>query len=317
MICCNASLLCVWLSVALLASQPARVWADAPPMSSMLTPAEELVRLLPAPAEVTPWEYIADRTAVALQPEELAEVYGQRAGFYRDWKVLSAVSGHYRYSGVQAAMTIAILDSPRDAVLLYTHSRQAGESVSKVSALAVGQDAGWYAWDGKLYGFTVRDNLFSTAEFSAKSPLSQSFLPTLLTFSIARAPSQSRPFTLSINSQRVRIDAPLINNDEVFVPLKPVFGYLGYDVLWVAKTQEVVFFGLPTPGREEPSAPLPKLVRLRVNHNEGSSDGQAFSLDVAPFTYNGATYCAPQVFEKALGMKVVWDTATRRLEIYR
>ncbi|MBI3921229.1 MAG: hypothetical protein HY318_07420 [Armatimonadetes bacterium] len=285
------------------------------------SPSEALTNLLPSSQEVSPWTLVPNSTTFALQPGELEKVYGKSVGFFRDWKVVSAVAARYRHADIEAAITTAWISSPREALLLYSHQRQAARLMAKVTSLQIGQDAYWYEREGKLYAAAVRETLFASAELSTAGPVAKSALPLFLSAMIRNVPQGPMPFTLWVKDQLVRIDTPLVSDEGVAIPIKPVFDYLGYNSLWITKTLEAVFYRLPlqetpaTPGAGGTSAKLPAMVKVKIHDRRGFSDDQPFDLEVAPFTFNGATYCSPDLFEKALSMKVRWDPTTRRLEL--
>jgi len=272
--------------------------------------------LLPTSVELHPWVLNADTIVMALEPENLPLVYGAASAYYRDRKVLSAVTATYEYGNVRARVTVALMPSDKDALALYVQQRQAVESVSATfpAAPESSPTAFCYTTNDGLSGADLHRRAYATVQFNAASRLTRSFMPALLLALAQNVPEIIPRFSLWINNQHLRIDTPMGNDDEILLPLRPIFDYLGYQSLWVDKKLEAVFFRV---GKVHPTGTtsLPSKITLKIRQQEGMSDGRSFSMRVAPFTFNGVTYSTPDIFEKALGMKVLWDPENRRLDI--
>jgi len=263
-----------------------------------------------------PWMLKPESVRLAVSPEDLFRVYGASHKFYRDWRVESAISAIYECDKLTAEVTIAVLPSRKEALEFYIYRRQAIATATKTFPLEGGSSclAFWYCVDGRVSGVNLEGKLYVTVEFSADNQLVRSALPLFLRSCAGRdVPLLAPQFSFWVDGQRVAVDNPLCDEEGFLIPLRPVFDLLGYQSFWIEKKRQIVFRRVGKPS--EGASSLPLTIVLHIGQQEGRCDGKVFTLRVPPFTFNGTTYCSTDLFEKTLGMKIRWDSQSRRLEV--
>jgi hypothetical protein len=107
---------------------------------------------------------------------------------------------------------------------------------------------------------------------------------------------------IQINGSPVNVSpAPTIQNGRVFVPLRGVFESLGASVVY--SNGQIDATGN---GRE---------ISLHIGSTQATVDGNAETIDVAPFIIGASTYVPLRFVSQALGASVDWDNTNRIVAI--
>jgi hypothetical protein len=123
-----------------------------------------------------------------------------------------------------------------------------------------------------------------------------------LTFGLLLTLSASAQVAISINGNDVDVQpSPLIQAGRVFVPLRGVFENLGATVVY--SNGQINATGN---GRD---------ISLQIGSTQATVDGQAQTIDVAPFIVGASTYVPLRFVSQALGAGVQWDENDRMVEI--
>lgn len=101
---------------------------------------------------------------------------------------------------------------------------------------------------------------------------------------------------------------PIIQNERVFVPLRPILEQLGFLVGWNGDSQEVYFSYI----WDQQS-----LWTLNFNTNifHSKQDGTDQLISPSPFVYESRTMVPLRFISEALGFKVSWDGTTQTVTI--
>lgn len=96
---------------------------------------------------------------------------------------------------------------------------------------------------------------------------------------------------------------PVIINERTMVPARAVFENMGCDIAWNEATQEVYIMHNTD------------LIVLKINSNEGTKNGTAFSMDTPAKIVNDRTLIPIRAVSEAIGCQVGWDDASRTVSI--
>ncbi|MFC5469431.1 copper amine oxidase N-terminal domain-containing protein [Cohnella suwonensis] len=96
---------------------------------------------------------------------------------------------------------------------------------------------------------------------------------------------------------------PQLVNGSVFIPFRNLFEALGATVRWDGKSRTVEALK----GKRK--------VRLTIGKSTAEVNGKAVKIAQTPFVKNGATFIPLRLAGEALGYVVVWENATRTIQI--
>ena len=114
--------------------------------------------------------------------------------------------------------------------------------------------------------------------------------------------AQAQDVGVQINGQTVGINPPpILRAGRVFVPLRGVFEQLGATVVYSSGEINATGNGSD--------------ISLHIGSTQASINGQAQTLDVAPFIIGASTYVPLRFVSQALGAGVEWDEADRVVQI--
>lgn len=116
---------------------------------------------------------------------------------------------------------------------------------------------------------------------------------------------QAEEITIQINGQTMEVEdmPPIVLNDRTMVPARAVFETMGAEVTWNADTKEVYV-------KKDSD-----IVVLQIDHNTGTKNGAAFTMDVPAKIINDRTLIPVRAVSEALGCEVGWDDSTRVVSI--
>lgn len=114
-----------------------------------------------------------------------------------------------------------------------------------------------------------------------------------------------------INAPRLIIDGkerffpqrPEIINDRTFVPLRSIFEAMNAKVVWNQETQTVT------------AVKGSRTISLTLDSEKALLNGKKVQLDAPPVLYQGSTYVPLRFVGEALGANVIWEDATRTIQI--
>ena len=114
-----------------------------------------------------------------------------------------------------------------------------------------------------------------------------------------------------INAPRLIIDGkerfftqrPEIMNDRTFVPLRSIFEAMQTKVDWNGETQTVTAIK----GK--------RTINLTLDSDKAYLNGKNIQLDTPPVLYQGSLYVPLRFVGEALGATVIWENATRTIQI--
>ncbi|NOU84532.1 hypothetical protein GC102_01895 [Paenibacillus sp. LMG 31460] len=114
-----------------------------------------------------------------------------------------------------------------------------------------------------------------------------------------------------INAPRLIIDGkerffpqrPEIINDRTFVPLRSIFEAMNAKVVWNQETQTVT------------AVKGNRTIGLTLDSEKALLNGKKIQLDAPPILYQGSTYVPLRFVGEALGATVIWEDATRTIQI--
>jgi hypothetical protein len=130
------------------------------------------------------------------------------------------------------------------------------------------------------------------------------FLTILFVLGALAAPivAEAQSVNVIVNGQSMNFtEPPIVRAGRVFVPLRGVFEQLGASVVY-ANGQ------INATGRS-------RTVSLNIGSNEATVDGQAQTIDVAPFIVNATTFVPLRFVSQALGASVNWNDSTSTVTI--
>lgn len=108
--------------------------------------------------------------------------------------------------------------------------------------------------------------------------------------------------TVIVNGQTVQFDQqPIERSGRVFVPLRGVFEHLGASVVYDNGLINATGNG--------------RTVQLRIGSTNATVNGQAQTLDVAPFLIGARTYTPLRFISQALGANVDWNDNSRTVTV--
>lgn len=126
----------------------------------------------------------------------------------------------------------------------------------------------------------------------------------ILPQSKSQAASDNGAISIYINNEKVTLDTqPIIFNDRTLVPLRGVFEKLGATVDWNKETKQVIVKNKAIE------------VLLETNNQGVLVNGQVKFLDSPSKLQDGRTLVPLRFVAEALGHKVTWKAATRRIDI--
>lgn len=96
---------------------------------------------------------------------------------------------------------------------------------------------------------------------------------------------------------------PVIINERTMVPARAVFENMGCDIAWNEATQEVYIMHNTD------------LIVLKIDSNQGTKNGTAFSMDTPAKIVNDRTLIPVRAVSEAIGCQVGWDDASRTVAI--
>lgn len=116
------------------------------------------------------------------------------------------------------------------------------------------------------------------------------------------APVAAQSVSVTVNGQPMYLNpGPIERAGRVFVPLRGIFEKLGAAVVYSSGTINA------TKGRTT--------VSLQIGSTQATVDGQAQTLDVAPFIVGATTYVPLRFVAQSLGAQVGYDNSTRVVAI--
>ncbi len=110
------------------------------------------------------------------------------------------------------------------------------------------------------------------------------------------------PVEIALNGQDITYEQenkPLIKEDRTFVPARLIAEKNGYEVGWNDKTRGVTL----TKGDE--------MVEMVIGSKNYKANGEAKTMDVAPFIEGNHTYLPARFLGEVMGLSVVWDEVNR------
>src|SRR5690606_27949634 len=132
-------------------------------------------------------------------------------------------------------------------------------------------------------------------------------LTTVMVLTAAMPALAARPevkYPVTFNGHPVTFDVEPVNvNDRVFVPFRAIFEKMGADVAWDEATRTV------TATRGDTT------VQLVIGSTTARVNGQARTLDAAPFIQDGRTLVPLRFVSEAFGAEVEYDAATTAISI--
>jgi len=133
------------------------------------------------------------------------------------------------------------------------------------------------------------------------------FLTALMLVTSSAPALAARPevkYPVTFNGHPVMFDVEPVNvNNRVFVPFRAIFEKMGADVQWDESTRTVT----ATRGNTT--------VQLVIGSTTARVNGQARTLDAAPFIQNGRTLVPLRFVSEAFGAEVEYDPATTAISI--
>ncbi|WP_166245396.1 copper amine oxidase N-terminal domain-containing protein [Paenibacillus turpanensis] len=116
--------------------------------------------------------------------------------------------------------------------------------------------------------------------------------------------SASSDITVYINGSQLNTDAPpMIENNSVLVPMRPLFEALGAEVAWIPETQTVVAELSHTK------------IEITIGRWIATKNGRDMGLAVPAVIKNQSTYVPLRFVGESLGAEVTWDAAARTVTI--
>jgi hypothetical protein len=114
-----------------------------------------------------------------------------------------------------------------------------------------------------------------------------------------------------INAPRLIIDGkerffpqrPEIINDRTFVPLRSIFEAMNAKAVWNQETLTVT------------AVKGSRTISLTLDSDKALLNGKKVQLDTPPVLYQGSTYVPLRFVGEALGATVIWENATRTIQI--
>ena len=124
----------------------------------------------------------------------------------------------------------------------------------------------------------------------------------LLTLFASTVPSAAAGVSVIVNGQAMSFDQPpVMRASRVFVPMRAIFERLGATVVYANNN-------INAQGRGHS-------VHLTIGSQNATIDGNAYTMDVAPFTIAGRTEVPLRFVAQALGAGVQWDPNTSTVYI--
>lgn len=119
------------------------------------------------------------------------------------------------------------------------------------------------------------------------------------------ASAAEKPITVQIDQQQLKLTtgAPLNDGHAILVPMRPIFEKLGLSVVFDAKTSTI------TATKEG------LVIKLQLGSKNASINGIVKPLQTAPKMIKNVTYVPIRFVSEATGNHVVWNAATRTVEI--
>lgn len=96
---------------------------------------------------------------------------------------------------------------------------------------------------------------------------------------------------------------PEIINDRTFVPLRSIFEAMNAKVVWNQETQTVT------------AVKGNRTISLTLDSEKALLNGKKIQLDAPPVLYQGSMYVPLRFVGEALGATVIWENATRNIQI--
>jgi hypothetical protein len=116
------------------------------------------------------------------------------------------------------------------------------------------------------------------------------------------AGAQTSDVGITINGATINLEpAPIVQDGRVFVPLRGVFENLGASVVYDAGTITATGNG--------------RDIELHIGSTDATVNGQAQTIDVAPFIVGASTFVPLRFVSEALGANVNWDENNRIVAI--
>src|SRR5215472_9735145 len=123
-----------------------------------------------------------------------------------------------------------------------------------------------------------------------------------LAVTLSPNPAFAQAVSVRLNGQALFLSpAPIVREGRVFVPLRGIFERMGASVVYSAGTIN--------------ATKQNTTVQLRIGSTQATINGQAQTLDVAPFIIGASTYVPLRFVAQAFGATVGWDQATRVVTI--
>lgn len=121
------------------------------------------------------------------------------------------------------------------------------------------------------------------------------------------AAAAEQPITVLVDQQKLNLatSAPVMDQETVLVPMRPILQKLGMDLIWDAKTKTVTATkdGLT--------------IKLQIGSKRATVNGTVKQLKAAPKSINNVTYIPLRFVGEATGNEVKWNAKTRIVEINR
>jgi len=125
--------------------------------------------------------------------------------------------------------------------------------------------------------------------------------------------SKSKTIVLEIGKKEILVSnkvstidvAPFIDKSSgrTLVPVRFVSEALGFNVVYNEKTKEVTIKNNNT------------IILIKIGSKVATVNGKSVTLDVAPVIQNGRTFVPVRFISETMGLKVEWDSNTKRITI--
>ena len=123
---------------------------------------------------------------------------------------------------------------------------------------------------------------------------------------LATAAFAAEEISVKLNGEKINIPdvAPVIENNEIFLPLRAVFEGFGADVYWEGETKTIIS-----------SLGETKVIAQIENKSLFLNSNEVFEMSFAPYIKNDRTLIVSGAVEKAFGCIVEYNEADNTVEI--
>lgn len=123
---------------------------------------------------------------------------------------------------------------------------------------------------------------------------------------LATATFAAEEISVKLNGEKINIPdvAPVVENNEIFLPLRAIFESFGADVYWEGETKTIIS-----------SLGETKVIAQIDNKNLFLNSSEVFEMSFAPYIRNDRTLIVAGAVEKAFGCIVEYDEAENTVAI--